>query len=223
MERYLKEPILEYQSHSTVETAEPLWHLQRTALWCGGIPLTVGLTTFFAWLCTKSLLLELVGFLVLLVGTILVLLGLWCLLAFASHEKRQVQISGRAAAKVGWWPLIVLLANFPAAVGVLAAVEWVNETYTLYVKNTTSSVVDQMIMTSDAGALNIGSIQPGQTRAIRVHGELNTTRWTYRSVSDGKTHSGGEWFNRSEGGGPDVQIDITPLDITPPMIKTNGL
>ena len=121
------------------------------------------------------------GFLDLLGGPFLVLAGMCCLAAFIGVERRRAAVAGRPPARLGPWPALLLLSNFPAAGTVLQAVSWVEHTAPLTVVNRTPVPLGRVVVHSDAGSYEFGPLAPGAGQACTVHG--NVGNYSYSATA----------------------------------------
>jgi hypothetical protein len=115
--------ILDYGRAETRQ--QPESGLLKFVLWCGLLPLGVGLSIFLAWLITRATALPVLGFFWLVIGTLIVAIGGLALLGYVV-EGLLAGISWRRVFGRATLLLLLLLVNFPAAAVIIHLVNWID-------------------------------------------------------------------------------------------------
>jgi len=134
----------------------------RLAILCGAVPLALGVLVFAAWLATRWPWLMMAGVGVLYLGLAAFVIGTIALTRFffSARESGLVPLAevGRKALPAG----ALLLANFPAAAAILAAVVLVETTYAVTVVNASGGVLDEVRLFGGGRDVSLGSIAAGE-------------------------------------------------------------
>ena len=140
----------------------------RVAILCGAVPLALGVLTFGVWLATGWRWLTMAGVIVLYLGFAAFIIGVMALTRslIAARESGPVPFgkARRNALAAG----ALLLANFPAAAGIIFAVGWVESTYTVTVVNGSGRVVDEVRLFGGGRDVSLGSIAAGDRSRARL-------------------------------------------------------
>ncbi len=157
----------------------------RFALWCGGLPLATGCAIFLAWLPLGGAAWESLGLLLLIAGPWVVLAGL---LALAAHVVDALRRPGRRAP--GFWKrtilaLGLLLANFPAALGIVLAASWISDLYTVVIVNRSELPLEEVRIEAGARTLEVPPVPPGGRVWHRVR--IGSAGWLALRARSGTT------------------------------------
>ena len=153
-------PVLSYSSRTATPPGPGLW---RVALFCGLLPLTVGLLDIVAWYFTADGWTVSLGLLTLASGPIIVFVGFVCAAVYAGLQAR-AGIAMRA-----WFSTFVVLcllyaSNFVAAYGCLQISSIVPPKNSMTVTNASSErIISWWISGRPA---DLGPIDPGKERNI---------------------------------------------------------
>lgn len=148
----------------------------RLALFCGATPLLVGLSIFFLWLFTHWQWLMIAGILTLAAGPVMFVFGLLNLAHFVGLARREPNLAPRRLRPAMFCSGSLLLANLPAAAGILAAVIAIETAYTVTVHNASGRPLEDVQVRGGGCDVFFGSIPPGgmarRSFWIRDDGEL---------------------------------------------------
>ncbi len=160
----------------------------RVALLCGALPLLVGVSIFVLWLLTRWDGLVMAGFITLYAGVVVFVvgagaLGRFCWLGFRGTEwpRRRLWLATLGGAAL-------LLSNFAAAGGVIAAVVAVETRYTLTVRNSAAQPLTGVRVSGGGCDVDLGEIPPGavvrRSLWIKQNGVLE-----FRAMSGVQVHT----------------------------------
>lgn len=159
----------------------------RIALFCGALPLVVGVSIFLLWLITRWNWLMMAGLFTLYGGVAISFIGivslaLFCWLAYRAPERpRRLWISTFACAAL-------LFSHFPAAAGIIATVIAIETRYTVVVHNASQQPLGDVRVFGGGCVANFGTIPPGSVARrsfwIQGDGELKI-----RAVSGTTAHA----------------------------------
>lgn len=159
----------------------------RIALLCGLLPLLVGLSLFVLWIITRWDWLVVGGFVTLYGGLVSVLIGAialarycWAAARIADPPRRNWVPSALACAAL-------LLSNFPAAGGMIAAVIAIETRYSVVVHNASKQAISNVRVYGGGCEAKFGTIPPGglarRSLWIQHDGELE-----FAAVGSSTTH-----------------------------------
>jgi hypothetical protein len=150
---------LEYRATAAADNTIPINYL-RTAVYCGAIPLVIGLLVFAAWLVTGWERLMPIGVLVMAGGTLLVVVGI---VALAVHAYRELRTRGAAigSARRMLLTLLLLLVNFPVAFSVMRAVWEISTAYLVTLVNASGAPVDSFVLSGPGFVKELGPLPAG--------------------------------------------------------------
>jgi len=135
----------------------------KLALFCGGFPLVAGVTIFLLWWATGSEWLMLAGIWNIIVGLALFAVGLVSLIFSCSLQLFRSDLP-RPRAGVQSLALLLLLANFPAALGIWVAVIAIVRGETRYVVAVHNGAPQPLVNCRVTGAgcmVSFGDVPPG--------------------------------------------------------------
>ncbi len=139
----------------------------RVALWCGALPLVVGVSIFVLWVITRWDSLMLAGIFTLFGGLAFFAAGAIALSRFCWLGLRAPDLPRRRL----WLRTIacgaLLLSNFPVAGGIVVAADVIETCYTVVVRNGSASPLDDVRVVGGGCDVSFGSIPPGD--AVRRH------------------------------------------------------
>ena len=144
----------------------------RIALFSGATPLCAGFVVFAAWCITRHEGWEIAGGLIILTGCLLFLVGSVALFRFCrspSATPNYGQKNRRA-----FLAATLLLANFPAAAGLIIAALELADRHTIVLHNQSSTTLRDARITGPTGSgvsLHLGDIPPGKTARGHFHTE----------------------------------------------------
>jgi hypothetical protein len=142
------------------------------AIWCGAIPLAVGTATFVLWLVTSAMALQMLGLLTIFAGLILVAGGgiLWLMHLIATLRAPQ-SATRRRQLMLSCVALVVLLANFPTCIFIVAAVTHIESAFTVEIANTGVAPVNGASVSYYGATHPLGPIAPGATVTKTLYAE----------------------------------------------------
>jgi hypothetical protein len=139
----------------------------RLSLWCGALPLACGISLFALWYLTRADFLAMAGLALLRGGWMLIIVGLVSLLLHLSWGYHIGIASRPQLLRQGLLSGGLLLANIPAAAGVIAAAAFIASTYTLCIQNRSGQTVSSMRVTGGGVAEDLGTLRPGESDVRR--------------------------------------------------------
>jgi hypothetical protein len=148
----------------------------RIALICGTLPLIVGVSVYLFWLMTRWYGWVVMGVFTLLFGVILFLVGTVALARFVWLAFRTSGLSRRRL----WFSTLaclgLLVANFPAAYGIMLSVFLIEASYTITVHNASDQPLDGVRVFGGGCDAWFGTVPPGgrvqRSFLIRDDGQL---------------------------------------------------
>jgi hypothetical protein len=140
----------------------------RISLWCGALPLASGISIFALWYLTRAEFLVRAGLALLGSGWMLLVVGVISLLLHLRGEHSPDVVSRRRLLRQGLFSGGLLLANFPAAAGILIAAVWVATTYTVHVQNQSGNTVSHCRLTGGGVQIDFGTLPPGKSAIRRL-------------------------------------------------------
>lgn len=158
----------------------------RVAFLCGLLPLCVGICVFVAWGVTRAPWLEFAGLVTLAAGTLLAIAGLLATAIYAIGARRRAVPRWRAHAGTA---VAVILANFPVALAILAAVNHMFAAYVVSVDNLSSHAIEQLTIDSAQGHYVFGNV-PARSRASRTFRFDGEGAVTFAATWNGHVQSG---------------------------------
>jgi hypothetical protein len=141
----------------------------RIALFCGATPLIVGTSIFVLWLFTRWEWLKLAGAGTLVAGALSCLAGVVLLSWSYALARERPELTHAQAILATLCGIALLLVNFPAAAGILYAVEVIESAYVVEVQNQSAQPLDSVRVYGGGCDISLGSIQP--------HGTARRTFW----------------------------------------------
>lgn len=146
------------------------------ALLCGALPLTAGILIFLTWLVTRWGLLQTAGFLIVLAGWPLLLMGSFCLVGYVvSSIRSQAESKSRIILK-SLGAAAFLLINIPTAAAIISTVISIEARYAVTIVNEGSEPLDRVYIEGGGIREDMGTIPPGgearRTFHIRHDGTL---------------------------------------------------
>ncbi len=137
----------------------------RFSLFCGALPLVIGLIIFISWLATGWRWLEKAGFYTLFGGLVFFVAGIMALLIwFVRTNQSGLPRRHGTIVSAG-----VLLANFPVAAVIIWSVLAIESTYYLTIKNNSTVLLSEVHFFGQGYDLNIGKIPPGEKLKLKLH------------------------------------------------------
>jgi hypothetical protein len=140
----------------------------RISLWCGALPLASGVSIFALWYLMRAEFLVRAGLALLGSGWMLLVVGLISLLLHLSGEHSRDVVSRRRLLRQGLFSGGLLLANFPAAAGILVAAVWVATTYTVHVQNQSGKAASHCRLSGGGVEMDLGTLPPGKSATRRL-------------------------------------------------------
>ena len=140
----------------------------RLAILCGAAPLALGILTFAAWLVTRWPWLMMAGVGVLWLGLAAFAIGATALARYFFSSRESGSVPRAAAGLRTLAAGALLLANFPIAIGIMAAVITVETTYGVTVVNASGGVVDEVRLFGGGQDVSLGSIAAGERSRARL-------------------------------------------------------
>lgn len=131
----------------------------RLALFCGAAPLVTGVSIFALWLVTRWPWLMAAGAVTIAAGLVLFLIGLGALAFDASHRRP------RFAKTLS---LVLLLLNFPVAIGIVQGVIYLETTYRVEVRNESTRPLEHVRLVGPDCDRDLGRILPGAAASARL-------------------------------------------------------
>lgn len=135
----------------------------RIALICGALPLLLGVGIFLLWLATRRDALAIAGIYLIYLGLALFVVGLAALAVYGRKASRSREISrGKLLGNLAT-ALVLLLANFPVAWGIIGGVVAIESRYLVVVHNESSRPLSQVRVSGGGASVAIFSIPPNDS------------------------------------------------------------
>jgi hypothetical protein len=141
----------------------------RIALFCGATPLIVGSSIFVLWFFARWEWLKLAGAGTLVAGALSGLAGVALLSWSYAQAREQPELTHAQAILATLRGLALLFVNFPAAAGILYAVEVIETAYAVEVQNQSAQPLDSVRVYGGGCDISFGVIPP--------HGAARRTFW----------------------------------------------
>lgn len=200
------------RAHATLSYAAPgLANIRvglfRAAVFCWALPLFSGTVVFIAWLATRATWLQRAGLLTIVLGTLLFVGGVVSLGMFYQGLCRAAPDLARTWSKRCRVLALLLIANFPIAIGITIAAVAEETKYTVVVRNTGSVPVDRFVLSGPVFQRDLGPIAPGGSvrHAFYVAGD---GQLTFTAVQGGTTFGGTIDGYVTNGVGGDKEVTI---------------
>jgi hypothetical protein len=145
----------------------------RVALFCGVFPLLVGISIFLLWVITSWEWLMTAGYFALCGGVPFFIVGVVALADFCWLANRNPDSSSRRI----WLSMLgcggLLVSNFVAAGGILAAVLALESRYSVVINNASRQSLDDVYVFGGGCEISFGSIPPGRIvrRSFWIQGD----------------------------------------------------
>lgn len=154
-------------------------------MFCGLLPLALGVGIFAAWYVTRSVDLALLGLLNIGVGLLLVAIGVVSLLVYVWRA--------RAGDDPAWkgrsvFALLIMLANFPAAAGLVVLADYIASAYVVTVSNQSSWPLVDLAFQSGDRLYTFGTVSARSQREETFHFPQER-ELRYSTSLNGKVHS----------------------------------
>ena len=196
----------------------------KLPLLLGAIPLALGISIFLLWIMTDWTLLAFLGALTLYAGVLSVLTGMIYLVVWLVKAVRSPSPSSKNPWRSAAFTAGLLLINFPAARVILWAVDEIERTYTVVIRNHTGHPIHAASI-SGGTPVSLGTLQPGacvsrmfrhaKSAAVIVSGELNGQ--TIKINVSGYTLGGRHYRNVTIL--PDGRPEITESGSNSPIVR----
>lgn len=157
---------------SSITTAMTANANYRTAILCGAIPLATGTTIFLLWLMTHWPWLMPAGIVTIYLGVPLVFFGIMTMTEYWASATNS-GIPRRTRILRVLLCLGLLLVNFPAAYGIVLAVNDIQTSYRVTIRNNSSKPLENVELLGPGCEEQIGTVLPRKTvrRKLRFQGE----------------------------------------------------
>jgi hypothetical protein len=204
-----------YASPAIVHWTSKLPYLS-IAVWCGGLPLVVGTAIFVLWLATDYPVLQRLGLLTTMGGTLLVLVGATCLVLDTGRSKPSDTRRRRTWKRAG--AALLLVINFPVAAVMVGAAVAIETSVSITVINTGTTTLDSFVVNAPGVSHELGPILPARRRQARVR-PTSDGSMDYKMTQNGTTSTGTlvEYVTSGMGGrclirvnGTNVTTNYTP-------------
>jgi hypothetical protein len=132
-------------------------------LFCGALPLVVGVSIFVLWVLTRWDGLMIAGLATVCVGLVLFAMGVIALAAACLEAARAPEAPGRRAWLVVFGGGGLLLSNFLVAGAILVAVSRIESCYTVVVRNATAAELTHVRVAGAGSGSSFGTLAPGES------------------------------------------------------------
>ena len=136
-------------------------HAYRLALTCGAVPLLLGVSIFFLWVITRWDWLMMAGVATLYAGVAAFFIGAFALACFCWLASRSADLPRRRNSNRVLACGLLLVSNFPVAVGIVAAAIAIETCYVVIVQNNSQQVLSGIRLSGGGCEAEIGTIPPG--------------------------------------------------------------
>jgi hypothetical protein len=140
------------------------WYLK--SLICGMVPLLFGITIFLFWLATRAHILMIIGLLNITAGLIFFAIGLFAVVKYIFESKKNNSKNYYLKAIIA---LLILIANFPAAIGIVGAVEHIRSQWTVIIENKSDFNIEGLYLHTGIEKLELGNITKGSYVEKKYH------------------------------------------------------
>jgi len=180
----------------------------RLAILCGAVPIALGVLVFAAWLATRWPWLMMAGVGVLYLGLAAFVIGTIALTRYFFSARESGSVSRAETTRKSLTAGALLLANFPIAIAIMAAVVLVETTYAVTVVNASGGVLDEVRLFGGGRDVSLGSIAAGErSRAdlrFRADGQLQIQ--VFRGTAS-ETEIIDEYVSSGRGGSMTVVVE----------------
>jgi hypothetical protein len=154
-----KRPIIRYANPFETKQGASYRALLFLAFACSLLPMTAGLVTTMTFVVTRRVGLEALGFLVILIGVLLSVVGFFTTLTFAYRAWRSDR-QWREWAPHALLAMFLLFANYPLAAGCVMVTEWSR----IRVVNASGATISSFKVVDPLGSsFELGPIPPGKS------------------------------------------------------------
>jgi hypothetical protein len=177
------------------------WYLK--SLICGVVPLLLGITIFLLWLVTRAHMLMTFGLLNIVAGLIFFALGLFALAKYVLESRKNNLENYYVKAIIA---LLILTANFPTAIGIVGAVEYIESQWVVIIENKSNFDIDELYLHTGMEKLELGDIGKGSYFEKNYHFS-HEGRVNYFFKHTKKEHEGIGYTTSGMGGFVKLTID----------------
>lgn len=166
-----------------------------TAAICGALPLIAGIAIFIAWTTTRLSVFELLGFLTIVGGLFLFVIGMVCLASYHLPRLNTIPSSPTRWGMTLALPLILLLINFPVAVAALISVRHIKSAVKITVVNRSASTVKSVALETPDGSWTLNDLAPGAGQDRTFHFATGKIVWVSNHGGRTDEHLVADWFD----------------------------
>lgn len=156
---------------------------------CSGVPMVVGVGTLLLFWITRWDVLPAVGFLTIFGGLGLLFVGVGCLIAYVSIERRAKVLDRRTMNRRSRWAVLGLLVNLPLGFGCAVVGYSLMTQYRVTVVNQTDSPIASGVLEYPGGEVSFGRLAPGDGKRVVFSAVDNGASALVLIKPDGSTSS----------------------------------